>query len=77
MPKKLSNISQSNDWYSGEKLHDLLEHYISGDHVNVTDALSSIEQLNNYLQQLAQQPHTTELLKSQHIIPLNVSALTE
>ena len=68
--------NQSDEWYSDDKLHGLLEHYVGGDHINVTGALSSIEQLNNYLQQLAQQPNTTELLKSQHIIPLNVSALT-
>ena len=76
MAKKLSNINQSNDWYSGEKLHDLLEHYVGDDHINITGALSSIKQLNHYLQQLAHQINTTESLKSQHIIPLNVSALT-
>ena len=78
MTKNVAITIKPDEWYSDDKLHGLLEHYVGGDHINITGALSSIDQLNNCLQQLVQQPSTTttESIKSQHIIPLNVSALT-
>ena len=35
---KNNNISDA--WYGDSEWHDLLKHYVGGDHINITEALS-------------------------------------
>ena len=67
--KHVMKTDQHSSWYSGEKLKSLLDHYVGSEHINITEALSTVDQLSNHLQLLIRQ-------QKQHIIPLNVSALT-
>jgi tetratricopeptide (TPR) repeat protein len=65
------NGHRSTDWYSEEQIDNLLKHYLDTDYIQIWYALSNQEQLSYQLSRL---PRLLD--KPQHIIPLNVDALT-
>jgi hypothetical protein len=75
---KFEEEGKSSQWYSEETVKSLLEHYIGGDHINITDALNSTDQLSHHLQLFLNQedPDSLQTPKQIAFIPLNVSALT-
>ncbi len=76
MKNKVSEKQESvSEWYDDQKLGELLDRYIASgvNHVMVSHALNSNEQLITYLKGI---PDLVSRGKTQHIIPLNVNVLT-